>query len=96
MALLILIPKEIYNTCYFLGGPVLLTPPLYGFIIQNHENRSETIDTPPNTRLFNKGCELTSLMVLMLCSKQNSSSTKGINFLIMQNKIQVQQRALTS
>ena len=34
----------------------------------------------PNIRLFNKGCKLISLIVLMLCSGQNSGITKGNNF----------------
>ena len=31
------------------GGPDLLTPPLYGFITQKSRESVETLDTPPNT-----------------------------------------------
>ena len=43
----------------------------------------------PNKRLFDKGCRLISLIVLMFSSGQNSSITKVNNFWIMQKRVMV-------
>ena len=39
--------------------------------------------------LFDNDCKLISLIVLILCSGQNSSIAKGYYFLIMQNSVMV-------
>ena len=91
MDVLKLIPRQTYNTCNFPGEGVrisILTPPphLYGVIIQKSRESVETIDTP---QIYGCSIRVASLIVLMFCSGQNSSITKGNNFSIMQTRVMV-------
>ena len=74
MEVLILIPKETYNTCNFLGeeGADLLTPTSLWIHNSKIKRIGKNDRCSQNIWLFDEGCKLKSLIVLMLCSVQNS------------------------
>ena len=78
MEVVILIPKETYNTCTFQGGggPDLLTPT--SLWIQKSRESVETIDTPKYRVVQKLRVDITNSV--MSCSGQNSSITKDDNF----------------
>ena len=78
----ILIPKETYDTCNFQegggGGPDLLTPPPTSLWIQKLKESVETINTPKYTVVQQLQVDITNSV--MLCSGQKSSITKDDNY----------------
>ena len=81
MEVVILIPKETYNTCNFPGGgggPDLLSPTPTSLWIQKSRESVETIDTPKYTIVQQLQVDTTNSIVFF--SGQNSSITKDDNF----------------
>ena len=87
MEVVILIPKETYNTCNFLGGggsgspdppPPPHTHTHTSLWFQKSRESVETIDTPKYTVVQQLKVDITNSV--MLCSGQNSSTTKDDNF----------------
>ena len=79
MEVVILIPKETFNTCNFPeGGSGSPDPPPTSLWIQKSRESVETIDTPKYTVVQQLQVDITYRV--MFCSGQNSSITKDDNF----------------
>ena len=78
MEVVILIPKETYNTCNFPGGGWSGSPDPTSLWTQKSRESVETIDTPKYTVVQQLQVDITNSV--MFCSGQNSSITKDDNF----------------